>query len=307
MQLLTRMRNHSTGPRAHRLAVAPVLLLVATWAAEAAGIEDDVKCQALKSREATKYVFCRGKAIQKGLKKQEAPDFTNCDEKFDKKWAKFESKFASACPTTDDGESIKATGTAAADLLAAALAPSPGSTSILFTEYLEGSMLNKALEIGNRGAGSVDLSACEINTYSNGASTPTTSVALVGNLDSGATSHKPRQGHPGGEPQQHHQQPWRRPKEAGEQDEEEDNRKGEHGIDAPHEQAVADRAEAGGRQADCKPHAQRQSGGEQGDGDGDATTHQHEPKEISAVGVAAEPESEPGGVGNSGKLHLSPA
>ncbi len=47
-----------------------------------------------------------------------------------------------------------------------------GSGTLLFSEYVEGSSNNKALELFNAGKGSVDLSTCELRRYSNGSTTP---------------------------------------------------------------------------------------------------------------------------------------
>jgi len=52
--------------------------------------------------------------------------------------------------------------------------------ALYFSEYLEGSSNNKALEIFNPSAASVDISLCSINTYANGASTASFSVPLTG-------------------------------------------------------------------------------------------------------------------------------
>ena len=47
-----------------------------------------------------------------------------------------------------------------------------GSGKLLFSEYVEGSSNNKALELFNAGGMGVDLSTCELRRYSNGGTTP---------------------------------------------------------------------------------------------------------------------------------------
>ncbi|WP_051326631.1 lamin tail domain-containing protein [Aliagarivorans taiwanensis] len=54
-------------------------------------------------------------------------------------------------------------------LLAASAASSPLHADVLFSEYVEGSSFNKALEIANYGDSSVDLSGYEVRLFSNGA------------------------------------------------------------------------------------------------------------------------------------------
>ncbi len=58
-------------------------------------------------------------------------------------------------------------------------------SSLFFSEYIEGSSSNKALEIYNAGLLSLDLSACSVRLYSNGASSPSASVTLSGSLPAG--------------------------------------------------------------------------------------------------------------------------
>ncbi len=55
---------------------------------------------------------------------------------------------------------------------------------LLFTEYVEGSSNNKAVEITNLGGASIDLSTCIIQRYSNGGDSPR-DIALSGTLASG--------------------------------------------------------------------------------------------------------------------------
>lgn len=61
----------------------------------------------------------------------------------------------------------------------------PGPGPIFFSEYVEGSSNNKALEIFNSGTTALDLSTCDINLYSNGSSSPTPYTGLVGALAGG--------------------------------------------------------------------------------------------------------------------------
>jgi predicted extracellular nuclease len=57
----------------------------------------------------------------------------------------------------------------------------------LFSEYVEGSSFNKALEIYNAGSVAIDLTGCSIQNYANGATTPAASYALTDVLAPGAT------------------------------------------------------------------------------------------------------------------------
>ncbi|MFK8024891.1 MAG: ExeM/NucH family extracellular endonuclease, partial [Ilumatobacter sp.] len=57
-------------------------------------------------------------------------------------------------------------------------------TDLVFTQYIEGSSNNKAIEISNLGPDSVDLSTLSVDRYSNGGSTPT-AIALVGTVAAG--------------------------------------------------------------------------------------------------------------------------
>jgi predicted extracellular nuclease len=56
---------------------------------------------------------------------------------------------------------------------------------IIFSEYVEGSSYNKAVELYNATGADVDLSLVTIDLYSNGASSPSTSLTLGGILQSG--------------------------------------------------------------------------------------------------------------------------
>lgn len=62
----------------------------------------------------------------------------------------------------------------------------PGTATLIFSEYVEGSSNNKALEIANVGTASVDLSACTVRLYANGAGAMTASYPLTGSLAAGA-------------------------------------------------------------------------------------------------------------------------
>ncbi|WP_310555156.1 endonuclease [Flavobacterium sp.] len=60
------------------------------------------------------------------------------------------------------------------------------STELFFTEYLEGSSNNKALEISNKTASSISLSVYSIKKQSNGAGSWSTGITLSGTLASNA-------------------------------------------------------------------------------------------------------------------------
>ena len=72
---------------------------------------------------------------------------------------------------------------------AVAVAPviPPGAPDIFFSEYVEGTSNNKALEIYNPTAAAIDLSTYSIKLFSNGASTTTSVLTLSGTLASGRT------------------------------------------------------------------------------------------------------------------------
>lgn len=67
--------------------------------------------------------------------------------------------------------------------LSLALLPSPGRASLFFSEYVEGSSYNKALEIFNPTTGAVDLADYSIRVYWNGAATPSRTISLSGTLE----------------------------------------------------------------------------------------------------------------------------
>ncbi|WP_199028576.1 ExeM/NucH family extracellular endonuclease [Ralstonia sp. ASV6] len=62
----------------------------------------------------------------------------------------------------------------------------PAHAELIFSEYVEGTSNNKALEIYNPDSTEVDLSLYKVEQYNNGAATPTTSFALTGKLAPGA-------------------------------------------------------------------------------------------------------------------------
>lgn len=81
------------------------------------------------------------------------------------------------------GASIAATGS----VTISAPPPPPPSIALFFSEYLEGSSNNKALEIYNPGAAEVDLTGYNVKLYANGAVAPTATQALTGSIQPGAT------------------------------------------------------------------------------------------------------------------------
>ena len=62
---------------------------------------------------------------------------------------------------------------------------SAATSELFFSEYIEGSSFNKAVEIYNGTGGTVDLSTYTVELYSNGAASPSQSVALSGMLADG--------------------------------------------------------------------------------------------------------------------------
>lgn len=62
--------------------------------------------------------------------------------------------------------------------------PTPASRTLFFSEYIEGSSNNKALEVFNATDESVDLSAYTIEIYANGKTKPNTPILLSGILQS---------------------------------------------------------------------------------------------------------------------------
>lgn len=89
--------------------------------------------------------------------------------------------------TNSAGQTVTTSGSV---VVAAALGPAPGTggvTELFFSEYIEGSSNNKAIEIYNPTGAVVDLSAYTVKLYANGASTATNTLALTGNLAAGGT------------------------------------------------------------------------------------------------------------------------
>jgi len=64
-------------------------------------------------------------------------------------------------------------------------ADATSTDDLLISEYVEGSSLNKAVEIFNGTDGEVDLTAYAIEVYFNGASSPGTTIALTGTVQPG--------------------------------------------------------------------------------------------------------------------------
>jgi predicted extracellular nuclease len=74
----------------------------------------------------------------------------------------------------------------ASRMIVVAAAPS-SAVDVFFSEYVEGSSNNKALELYNPAGAAVDLSAYTVRLYSNGATTPTSALTLSGQLAAGGT------------------------------------------------------------------------------------------------------------------------
>lgn len=73
-----------------------------------------------------------------------------------------------------------------AALLTAFMA-APAAADVIFSEYIEGSSNNKALELYNSGDSVVDLSQYEVHVYANGSKTVSSTFKPTGNLAAGAT------------------------------------------------------------------------------------------------------------------------
>ena len=73
--------------------------------------------------------------------------------------------------------------------LSAPFAAQAQTSDLLISEYVEGNSLNKAVELYNGTAGSINLATGQyrLELYSNGASTPSQSIALTGTIAAGAT------------------------------------------------------------------------------------------------------------------------
>lgn len=63
----------------------------------------------------------------------------------------------------------------------------PGPPDLFFSEYVEGSSNNKAIELYNPTASAIDLSLYAVKLYSNGVTAPTSTQALSGSLLPGGT------------------------------------------------------------------------------------------------------------------------
>lgn len=70
-------------------------------------------------------------------------------------------------------------------LMPAQFSASAATSELFFSEYIEGSSFNKAVEIYNGTGVAVDLSTYSMELYSNGAASPSQSVALSGTLADG--------------------------------------------------------------------------------------------------------------------------
>lgn len=68
--------------------------------------------------------------------------------------------------------------------LVGGLCAMPASAAVYFSEYVEGSSNNKALEIFNSGDSAIDLNGYKIEMYFNGNTTAATTINLVGTLPS---------------------------------------------------------------------------------------------------------------------------
>ena len=62
-----------------------------------------------------------------------------------------------------------------------------GCSELFFSEYIEGSSNNKAIEIYNPSGGAINLSSYAIEIYANGASAATTTIPLTGSIASNST------------------------------------------------------------------------------------------------------------------------
>lgn len=77
----------------------------------------------------------------------------------------------------DSGGSTTGYASADAGQLTSSAAPIP---DVWFSEYVEGTSNNKAIEIFNGGTGTADLSACELRLYTNGSPTAGSTFSLAG-------------------------------------------------------------------------------------------------------------------------------
>lgn len=86
----------------------------------------------------------------------------------------------------DDERNASAASATINETTTAAPAGGSGATELFFSEYVEGSGLNKALEIANFTGAAVDLTGYSIRKQTNGAGAWTTGLNLTGTLNSGA-------------------------------------------------------------------------------------------------------------------------
>lgn len=86
--------------------------------------------------------------------------------------------------TNSAGQSATQSGTVAVSNI---LVIPPGAPDLFFSEYIEGSSNNKALELYNPTSATLDLSLYTVRLYANGASTPNNTQSLTGTLAPRAT------------------------------------------------------------------------------------------------------------------------
>lgn len=80
----------------------------------------------------------------------------------------------------DGGDAGSSNGYAPADAGQLTTQAGGSPTALYFSEYYEGTSSNKAIEIYNSGASSVNLAACSVRVYANGGAVPTSTIALAG-------------------------------------------------------------------------------------------------------------------------------
>ena len=81
-----------------------------------------------------------------------------------------------------DGGAGSADGYSPSDAGQLVTVPPTVTANLYFSEYIEGSSNNKAVEIYNAGTADVSLDGCAVQIFSNGASSPGTTIALMGTL-----------------------------------------------------------------------------------------------------------------------------
>ncbi len=87
--------------------MATVLVTLTLAGAAQATPTASQKCESAKLKVTGKYAACRLRADGKSVTKAVAADYTKCDAKQLKAWAKLETKFGAACPTTGDQAGIQ--------------------------------------------------------------------------------------------------------------------------------------------------------------------------------------------------------